>query len=336
MKNTIFFPPEWHPQKCVQLTWPHTETDFSDIYEEVVSCFVHIACEIAKRQQLLIVCVNKTDVLQEIPSSYHHAIRCVELPLNDVWARDHGGISVFIDGEKYIYDFAFNGWGNKYPADKDTRITTQLFAQKIFPDCLYKDMNEIVLEGGSIDTNGAGVLLTTRRCLREKQRNPHFTIQDYERFFSQYFGIHTVLWLNHGYLAGDDTDGHIDTLARFVNESTIVYVSCNNPHDEHYEELQKMEQELLMFRQKSAEPYRLVPLPMPDVCLFDGERKPATYANFLIINSAVLVPTYNCSQDADVLHLFQGLFPKHKIIGIDCSALITQNGSLHCVSMQYY
>jgi agmatine deiminase len=336
MSNSIFFPPEWFPQECVQLTWPHRNTDFSEVYNEVISCFVNIATEIAKRQQVLIVCENKINVLQAIPSIYHHVIRCVELPLNDVWARDHAGISVYVNEKVHIYDFAFNGWGLKYPADKDTRITAQLFEQNVFPNKTYKDMNSVVLEGGSIDTNGAGVLLTTSRCLLEKHRNPTFSQDKYEQFFANYFGIHTALWLNHGYLAGDDTDGHIDTLARFVNESTIVYVSSDNPRDEHYEELQKMEQELLMFRQKSAEPYRLVPLPMPDVCLFDGERKPASYANFLIINTAVLVPIYNCSQDADVLHLFQGLFPKHEIIGIDCSALITQNGSLHCVSMQYY
>ncbi|MFO7869398.1 MAG: agmatine deiminase family protein [Bacteroidales bacterium] len=336
MNNSIFFPPEWHQQKCVQLTWPHKKTDFTELFDEVVSCFVHIACEIAKRQQVLIVCENKMDVLQAIPVLYHDAISCVELPVNDVWARDHGGISVYIDKKIFIYDFAFNGWGHKYPADKDTRITASLYEKNVFPDKSYRDMNAVVLEGGSIDTNGAGVLLTTSRCLLDKQRNPTFSQDEYEQFFAHYFGIHTVLWLNHGYLAGDDTDGHIDTLARFVDESTIVYVSCDNPRDEHYVELKKMEAELRSFQNQTGEPFRLVPLPMPDACIFQGERKPATYANFLIINNAVLVPTYNCMQDAKVLQLFRNLFPQREIVGVDSSVLITQNGSLHCVSMQYY
>jgi agmatine/peptidylarginine deiminase len=193
-----------------------------------------------------------------------------------------------------------------------------------------------VFEGGSIESNGAGVLLTTEECLLSKERNPQFSKQEIENYLKEKFGAHTVLWLSHGFLAGDDTDSHIDTLARFVDEHTIVYVQCNDENDLHYTELQAMERELHDFRMPNGKPYRLVALPMtPPIFDEDGERLPATYANFLIINTAVLVPVYNCATDAEALRILQQAFPTCEIVPIDCSVLITQHGSLHCVTMQF-
>jgi agmatine/peptidylarginine deiminase len=193
-----------------------------------------------------------------------------------------------------------------------------------------------VFEGGSIESNGAGVLLTTEECLLSKERNPQFSKQEIENYLKEKFGAHTVLWLSHGFLAGDDTDSHIDTLARFVDDHTIAYVQCNDENDLHYTELQAMERELQDFRMPNGKPYRLLALPMtPPIFDEDGERLPATYANFLIINTAVLVPVYNCATDAEALRILQQAFPTREIVPIDCSVLITQHGSLHCVTMQF-
>lgn len=200
----------------------------------------------------------------------------------------------------------------------------------------YVDLNDFVFEGGSIESNGAGVLLTTEECLLTPTRNPQFSKSEIETYLKEKFGAHTVLWLAHGFLAGDDTDSHIDTLARFVDEHTIAYVQCCDENDLHYAELQAMEHELQAFRQPNGKPYNLIALPMtPPIFDEEGERLPATYANFLIINGAVLVPVYNCATDNEALQILQTAFPTREIVPVDCSVLITQHGSLHCVTMQF-
>lgn len=333
--ESIVLPAEWHHQCCVQLTWPHKNTDFASRYDEAVACFVRLAQEISARTSLIIVCAHAHEVREQLQEHINNAITFYEIPSNDVWARDHGGISVFKHGTVYLHDFQFNGWGQKFPADLDTRITKQLMQQNAFPHAEYIDCNDFVLEGGAIESNGNGVLLTTSRCLLEKHRNPHLSRMQIEERLCAYFGVHTILWLNHGYLAGDDTDGHIDTLARFVNEHTIMYVQCTDIHDEHYEELHAMEQELQSFRTQNNSPFTLVALPMAEAVYEQGQRLPATYANFLICNDAVLVPLYNTEKDAVALQVFKSVFPDYEIVGIDCSVLISQHGSLHCVTMQY-
>jgi agmatine deiminase len=253
---------------------------------------------------------------------------------NDTWARDHGAITVLNGQEALLLDFVFNGWGLKFPADKDNLISGKLQRAGVLRAPIQA--GGLVLEGGGIESNGAGTLLTTAECLLSPNRNPHLSQADIEAQLKQLFGMQQVIWLHHGYLAGDDTDSHIDTLARFCSEDTIAYVRCDDPTDEHYGALSAMEAELQAARLPDGRPFRLVALPWPDACYdADGQRLPATYANFLIINGAVLVPTYEVPQDAAALEVLKGLFPDHEVIGINCRALIEQHGSLHCVTMQF-
>lgn len=328
-------PSEWNQQCFVQLTWPHKDTDWCDMLDEVNQCFVEIARNIVRFQDLLIICQDETEVRTLLQGVDMQRIRFVELPSNDTWARDHGGITVLEDGKPVIYDFAFNGWGKKFDADLDNQLTAKLHQLNIFgEDMAYRNCLDFVLEGGSIESDGKGTLLTTSLCLLSDNRND-MSQEEVETKLKNYFGLDRVLWLHHGYLAGDDTDSHIDTLARFCNENTIAYVTCDDENDEHYLELKKMEAELQAFRTKEGKPYHLIALPMADAVYFEGERLPATYANFLIINDAVLVPTYNSEKDKKAISLLRQAFPEREIIGIDCSALIKQHGSLHCVTMQY-
>ncbi|MDD4427907.1 MAG: agmatine deiminase family protein [Paludibacter sp.] len=328
-------PPEWAPQQFVQLTWPHEQTDWVDMLDEVNQCFVEIVRHIVQHEKLLIVCKESKQIKTLLKDADLSKITLVELPSNDTWARDHGGITVLENGKKVIYDFTFNGWGKKFEAELDNQITKALYDKMIFDSSVtYRNCFDFVLEGGSIESDGEGTLLTTSTCLLSDNRND-LPKEDVETKLKDYFGLHRVLWLNHGYLAGDDTDSHIDTLARFCDANTIAYVKCEDETDEHYEELKKMEEELIQFKTVSGTPYRLIPLPMADSVYEAGERLPATYANFLIINGAVLVPTYRSPKDEIALKQLEQAFPDRKIIGINCLPLIKQHGSLHCVTMQY-
>jgi len=333
MNKTL--PPEWAPQQFVQLTWPHEQTDWVDMLDEVNQCFVEIAGHINEYENLLIVCRDAVQIKTLLKDVDLNRITLVEVPSNDTWARDHGGITVVENGKKVIYDFAFNGWGKKFDAKLDNLITGVLYQQGIFgKDLAYQNCLDFVLEGGSIESDGAGTLLTTSACLLSENRND-LSKEAIEAKLKDYFGLKRVLWLAHGYLAGDDTDSHIDTLARFCDVNTIAYVQCDDEVDEHYGELKKMEKELQQFSTINGDPYRLIPLPMADAVYEDGERLPATYANFLIINGAVLAPTYNSPKDELALKQLKQAFPDRKIIGINCLPLIKQHGSLHCVTMQY-
>lgn len=327
-------PAEWEPQSAVQLTFPHEGTDWSDILDEVMPCFLQIAAAISRFQPVLIVCKDTRETAELL--KLHHIRHCilVESDSNDTWARDHGGITIEEDGKPVILDFVFNGWGLKFPADQDNLITRRLYDKGIFKAEIRH--GGLVLEGGGIESDGLGTLLTTSECLLSPNRNPHLTKVEIEAALLELFGLKRVLWLNHGYLAGDDTDSHVDTLARLCSPETIAYVKCTDPTDEHFEALEKMESELQSFKTISGQPYNLVQLPWPDACYDEeGNRLPATYANFLIINGAVLVPTYHVPQDEAALKILQTVFPDREVIGIDCRPLILQHGSLHCVTMQY-
>lgn len=333
--SNIILPAEWVQQTFIQLTWPHADTDWAEMLEEVNDCFVQIAKAVVQYEKLLIVCPDSTivkNLLTEIDTS---KITFVELPTNDTWSRDHGGITVFEDGRTTIYDFTFNGWGMKFAANYDNQITSQLFEKGVFDKkTQYQNHMDFVLEGGSIESDGEGTLLTTAECLLSENRN-NKTKEEVEAKLKKLFGLKQILWLHHGYLAGDDTDSHVDTLARLCNPNTIAYVQCIDERDEHYTELRKMEEELMAFKTLNGNPYELIPLPMADT-VYDGEdRLPATYANFLIINGAVLLPTYNSPKDEMAKQQLQKAFPEREIVSIDCRALIKQHGSLHCVTMQY-
>ena len=334
-KPTLILPAEWAEQKFVQLTWPHANTDWAYMLDEVNACFVNIAREIIKYENLLIVCANAVEVKELLRGADVSKITFVEMPTNDTWARDHGGITVLEDGKPVIYDFTFNGWGMKFAANHDNQITRRLFDKRIFGENTdYKSCLDFVLEGGSIESDGEGTLLTTSECLLSDNRNNKTKIE-IEAKLKELLGLKRILWLNHGCLKGDDTDSHVDTLARFCSSDTIAYVQCEDQTDCHYLELKVMEKELQRFRTLAGEPYTLIPLPMATAIYVDGGCLPATYANFLIINGAVLVPTYYSTKDALAKQQLQKAFPDREIVGIDCTALIKQHGSLHCVTMQY-
>lgn len=328
-------PAEWEPQSAVQLTFPHVGTDWKDVLDEVLPCFLTIAETISRFQKVVIVSHNTTETRELLGGGNLENVRICEVPSNDTWARDHGGISILEDGRPVVLDFIFNGWGMKFPANLDNLITSKLDSEYHFFQAEVRKVG-FVLEGGAIESDGQGTLLTTAECMLSPNRNPHLSKNEVEAQLKSLFGLKQVLWLHHGYLAGDDTDSHIDTLARFCSPDTIAYVRCDNPDDEHFHALKQMEAELRQFKTLSGKPYNLVPLPWPDACHDEnGDRLPATYANFLIINGAVLVPTYQVPQDEQALHVIQSLFPSRKAVGINCRPLILQHGSLHCVTMQY-
>lgn len=338
--NPIFFPPEWYPQSAIQLTWPHPDTDWDYMLEEVTACYVNIAVEILKRQKLIVVCHNAETVKYELKEykDLFSNLTLVELPTNDTWARDHSGISVINNGKKQVYDFTFNGWGLKFASNYDNQISRGLFKNGIFKsDVELINKKDFALEGGALESDGKGTLLTTSECLLSANRNSFMSKDEIEKYLKEAFGLNKILWLDHGYLSGDDTDSHIDTLARYCDEHTIVYVKCEDKNDEHYEALTKMEEQLKTFTDYQGNPYKLISLPMAKAVYDeDNERLPATYANFLIMNDVVLLPFYNDQErDTEAKEKLEIAFPTREIIGIDCSSLIRQHGSLHCITMQY-
>lgn len=329
-------PAEWEAQDGVLLTWPHQKSDWASLLERVEPVFLEIATCISRSEKVIIT-VPERDSLEEKLSNAGAQLDNIYIfymESNDTWARDFGPITVYEVMKPILLDFGFNGWGLKYPAFHDNQITRRLHRAGAFGGTVI-EMPGLILEGGSIDSDGEGTVLTTAECLLQANRNPHLTKDEIEQRFFRLLGAQRVLWLNHGYLAGDDTDSHIDTLARFCPGDAIAYVCCEEKCDEHYEALKAMEEEIQGFRTAEGKPFRLIPLPMPSP-VFDenGDRLPATYANFLIINNAVLVPVYNDKNDDRALEIISKAFIGREIIGIYCSPLILQHGSLHCITMQ--
>jgi agmatine deiminase len=333
-RSNVRLPAEWEPQAFVQFTFPHRNSDWAYMYDEVVKCFVDVIKAAARFEPVLVVCHSREEVSAYFTEETLFPVTYAVISSDDTWARDHGAITVMNGDEPVLYDFVFNGWGGKFNASSDNLITRQLVEKGVIKSSL--ESFEFVLEGGSIESDGMGTLLTTSECLLSPGRNPGLDKDQITHFLEEVFGIKKVLWLDHGYLEGDDTDSHIDTLARLCSPSKIAYVKCTSADDEHYEALQKMEEQVKRFTNASGEKYELISLPWPDAC-FDSEgmRLPSTYANFLILNNAVLVPVYGVPQDKEALLIMQGIFPERKVIGINCRALIDQHGSLHCISMQY-
>ena len=329
-------PAEWAPQSGIQLTWPHAGTDWAHMLTEVQACFAAIAREIAQRELLLIVTPEPEEVKKQISATVNmQNVRFMECETNDTWARDHGAITMLDSEGTSFLDFMFNGWGLKFASDKDNLITRQA-VESGFLNGRYVNRLGFVLEGGSIESDGLGTLLTTSECLLSPNRNGQMSRDEIEDYLCSVFHLKQVLWLDHGYLAGDDTDSHVDTLARLCSPDTIAYVQCTDTQDEHYEALHQMEEQLKTFRTLNGNPYSLLALPMVDKIEEEGERLPATYANFLIMNDAVLYPTYRQSEnDQRAKEVLQEAFPEYEIVGIDCRTLIKQHGSLHCVTMQY-
>ena len=332
-------PPEWETQSAIMLTWPHRFGDWVDHLAAADATFAAMAAAISAREELLITAADHAhqrhiEALLATHGAQRTRIRIAIAPSNDVFVRDHGPITVRDTAGPLLLNFRFNGWGNKYRYEDDDALTRALATQGVFGDTPVEDV-DFVLEGGSIESDGEGTLLVTASCLLSPSRNPALSPAEIEQRLKTELGAQRVLWLHHGYLAGDDTDGHIDTLARFCDPRTIAYCQCPDEGDEHYHALKALEDELKTLRTSEGSPYRLVPLPWPAAKLnAEGERLPATYANFLILNGAVLVPTYADRADAEALRTLATCFPDRTVIGIDCLSLIAQHGSLHCATMQ--
>lgn len=325
-------PAEWEEQEFIQLVFPHKDTDWAPYLDDAIDTFVNIAKAIQKYQKVLIISKNLPIIKEKFTKKRN--LTFINIDSNDTWSRDFGGITVIQNKQPLILDFTFNAWGKKFEYQKDNQITKKLKLKGLLREYKHQSF-KFVLEGGSIESNGDDVLLTTSRCLLEINRNPKLSQKQIEKHLMTYLGVKKILWLDYGYLVGDDTDSHIDTLARFINKDTIVYQSCDDENDEHFEEFKKMELQLKSFTNLRGKAFKLIPLPWISAKYWKKERLPATYANFLIINKAVLIPTYNDTSDEKALEIFKQLFPKRDIIGIDCTTLIKQHGSLHCVTMQY-
>ncbi len=324
------------------LTWPHPGTDWARIMADVEPVFLAIAKAVLRFEHLIISCeyvARLQELGQELnewseSNSLPGRVITVPAPANDTWARDHGPLTVETSDGLALLDFQFNAWGGKFNYQKDNALNQHLANARVFGNHPMQAV-DFILEGGSIESDGQGTILTTSECLLTPSRNPSMGRSNIEQLFEELLGADRVLWLNHGYLAGDDTDSHIDTLARFCTPDHICYVACPDVSDEHYSALAAMEEELQGFRQKDGTPYKLTTLPWPDAIYNkDGERLPATYANFLIINGAVLLPVYDVPQDQDAIRVMSQIFPDREIIPINCRPLIYQFGSLHCVTMQ--
>lgn len=327
------------PQSGILLTWPHAHTDWREDLTAVETTYLEVARTITAHEKLLIVCHDDTHQAH-VSHLLHDAgippqtIRYAVQPSNDTWARDYGPITVREDNTVRLLDFRFNGWGGKFDHDLDDRITAGLIAQGIFGTIPAEHL-ELVLEGGSIDSDGAGTVLTTATCLLNPGRNPALSRDELDTLLRKYLGAEHVLWLQHGSLAGDDTDSHIDMLARFCNPNTIACSVCTDPADENFPSLFALRNELSQLSCRDGRPYQVIELPIP-APIFDEtcRRLPASYVNFLIINGAVLVPCYGDANDAIALARLADAFPERNMVGIDCRPLIRQNGSLHCITMQ--
>ena len=332
---------EWEKQDGILLSFPHENSDWKPYLEEVRNTYCEIIYPILQVESCVLVCENKTSTKDYINNYFAKKgwnpkllsrLYCIEIHSNDTWARDFGGITIAKNNQNIVLDFGFNGWGLKFASNFDNKITRELAKLGILKNIKTENL---ILEGGSIESNGAGILLTNTQCLLEGNRNPTYTQKQLEKKLKKTLGIQQILWLNSGYLRGDDTDSHIDTLARFVDKKTIVYVGCTDKNDEHYSALLAMKKELEKLRDLKGKPFKLVELPFVGTKYFDNERLPATYANFLFLNGTILLPTYQDSNDNLARGILQKACPKHKIVPIDCSVLIRQHGSLHCISMQF-
>ena len=338
MNNSkIRLPAEWEPQSGILLAWPYSESDWNDNLDEITDVYIEMCKIISQYEKILVICfdqqheetINSLLVKNGIEENSFQLIIC---KTNDTWCRDYGPITVHINSKLQLNNFVFNGWGNKYQSNLDNAVSRFLYDEGLFGSNEMLD-RDFILEGGSIEPDGQGAILTTSHCLLK--RHPEKSRADIEGLLKKTLGITTVLWLDHGSISGDDTDNHIDNLARFANEHTIIYSACDNKQHPDYASLHKMDQELKSLRQPDGKEYNLVPLQLPELKNQDGKILPASYVNFLIINQAVLVPIFDDPQDKISLDKLQQSFTDRNIIGINSNALIKQLGGIHCASMQF-
>ncbi|NUS38734.1 MAG: agmatine deiminase family protein [Lysobacter sp.] len=341
MMSALRLPAEWETQSAVLIAWPHAGTDWAERLGEVEETYVALVSAITRFEDIVVIVAD--DDLQTYAEARLRSnrvdmdrVRFVDAPYDDTWLRDSGPITLQ-SGEGFrLLDFRFTGWGGKFEASLDDQLVERLTGMGIFSKSTRQAI-DFALEGGAIDTDGAGTLLSTWQCLAE--RHPGATRESLSAKLADWLHQDRVLWLDHGYLEGDDTDAHIDTLARFAGTDAIVFQACDDPADSHYGELQAMAAELAALRTRDGTPYRLFPLPWPQPILDIGEdgsrrRLAASYANFLIVNGAVLMPAYGDPADAQAATVLEKAFPDREIVQVPCRPLIWQNGSLHCLTMQ--
>ena len=335
-QTSLRFPAEWEPQAAILIAWPNADTDWAERLGEVEETYIALVAAIT-RFQPVVVCVADDDV-----ESYAQArlssnrvdmdrVRFVQAPYDDTWLRDSGPISLREGDGFRLLDFRFTGWGGKFDASQDDLLVERLHDMGIFSRSSRQSI-DFALEGGAIDTDGAGTLLTTWQCLHE--RHPQVSREELSAKLTGWLRQDRVLWLDHGYLEGDDTDAHVDTLVRFAAPDAIVFQACDDPEDSHHAELQAMAAELAALRTADGRPYRLFPLPWARPILDEGRRLAASYANFLIVNGAVLMPAYGDAADDAAAAVLAQAFPDREIVQVPCRPLIWQNGSLHCLTMQ--
>lgn len=327
------------------LTWPHQATDWAPYLKEITETYVKMADAITRYEQLVIATPHPIQVGAMLsgrltPEQMTRVYICF-CKTNDTWARDHGPITLRSDdGKLTMLDFRFNGWGEKFEATLDNNVTRTLHEDGAF-DTETKgtprlaDNDDFVLEGGAIESDGKGTIMTTECCLMAPNRNQPMDKEDIEEELRFRLKAKRIIWLKHGSLIGDDTDGHIDTIVRLAPNDTLLYNKCTDENDEQYADFVALEEELKELRTLDGKPYKLIPLPQPDAIYDEGERLPATYANFLIINGAVLVPTYNQEEkDKEACEAVKKAFPDREIIPIDSRTIVRQHGSIHCCTMQ--
>lgn len=339
IENSLRLPAEWEPQGAVLVAWPHENTDWNYMLSEAQECYESLIKAISRFAIAIVIAPDTSGVrerLKEIPAD---RIVFFDVPTNDTWTRDYGVIST-IDGNNlwHLNDFAFNAWGGKFKSEFDNAVTGRMYEAGLLRG-IYEDNLDFVLEGGSIESDGFGTILTTSSCLLTPTRNKGYKREDIEYKLKTTLGAKKVLWLETGEIIGDDTDGHIDTIARLAPHDTILYCGAgwNMENDGQSKALKGVGETLALFTNAEGRPFNLVELPMPDAIYDpdDGHRLPATYANFLIINNAVLLPVYGQQRnDENAIMSLRVAFPEHEIVPIDCRAMIRQHGSLHCATMQ--
>ncbi|MBF7049471.1 agmatine deiminase family protein [Campylobacter volucris] len=315
---------EWHKQELLLLSLPHKDTDWKPYLEEILQSYEEFIKAVARFQKVLLIAPSESDFARFKSIENVDFFQC---ETNDTWIRDFGAIDVYEDEKLIGLDFTFNAWGDKFQSFLDNAVNSKLFNNKLQGKL---EKIDFILEGGSIDFNGDGVMLTTTTCLLNENRNLHFNQAQIEKKLKDIFGLKEIIWLENGFIKGDDTDSHVDTLARFINENTIAYCICEDKNDEHYEALKAMENELKKTK------FNLLPLPLPKPIYYNDKRLGATYANFVFINNALIVPTYNDTNDSIIINTLQKACKDQEVIGVDARVFLRQNGSLHCSCQNRY
>lgn len=336
MTSATRFPAEWEPQSGVLVAWPHAGTDWAGRLDSVEATYVALVAAVS-RFETMVICVPDAQLRQRAARLLGEAgvaanrLRFHTVPYDDTWLRDSGPLTLRADDGFLLLDFHFTAWGGKFDAGLDDQIVLQLDQQGAFTHAVRQRL-DFALEGGAVETDGAGTLLSTWRCLHE--RHPSLGRAELAEKLQGWLQQHRVLWLDHGYLEGDDTDAHIDTLARFVALDAIAFQGCQDAADPHFQQLQAMKAQLQTFRTVDDKPYRLYELPWPQPIRDGGRRLAASYANFLLINGALLMPAYDDAADSHAAAVLAAACPEREIIPVPCRSLIWQNGSLHCLTMQ--